>query len=360
MSEVQSKGYLQIAWTIAAKDIFGAVKNKAILIFLFLTAVMILMNNISFSKSANPEIVIYSKSHSDLLQKLNGKSGLEISIAGSFEDMEKALGSGNEVVLGLHIPGDVEDEREADSGLILQGYVIHWAGNTQVGRLKTQVEREIEEILGRDVTIQVEGNRVYSQPGLFGHAWEVSFSMVLVLSFLALFLVPNLVVVEKRTRTMDSLLISPASTGQIILGKALAGGFYYLVAVGVILALNWRLVVHLEVLSLTLVSGGLFCIGLGLLLGYLIDRQVIVNATSYALLVGLMAPVFMILFTPFLPSFVGNLLEFVPTVSFTKLLELAFSGGMFVEKILLNGAILLLTGALVWVILIWRARGMDR
>lgn len=354
------KGCAQIVWTIAAKDILDAVKNKATLIFLILTVAMIFMNNISFSESAIPEVVIYSGRNSGLVQKLRESSGMEVDEVGTLKEMEERLGGENDVVLGLWIPDDMDDAREAGDGATLEGYVVHWARDAQVMKLKSQVEGQIEELVGLDVSIHVDGNRVYPPPGLFGRAWEVSFSMVLVLTFLALFLVPNLIVVEKRTKTMDALLISPASVGQMVLAKALAGMFYYLVAVAVILTFNWKLVVHLGILGVAVVGGGLFSIGLGLLLGYLFDRQIIVNAISYALLMGLMAPIFLTLFTSYLPDFWGDLLGLVPTVSFAKLLELAFSGGEFLEQTVFNGVVLLLSGVLVCMILVWRARITDR
>jgi hypothetical protein len=357
--EVMNKGYPKIVWTIATKDILSAVKNKAILIFLLITVTMILMNNISFSRNNEPRIVVCSDGKSSLVEKLRGSSEVEVDQVGTLQEMEGLLGGENDAALGLHIPGDV-DVQEAGSELILKGYVIHWVSDAQVGRLKTQIETEIGKIVGREVSIQVEGKQVYSQPGSFGHAWEVSFSTVLVLTFLGLFLLPNLIVVEKRTKTMDALLISPASTGQILLAKALAGMFYYLVAVVVILAFNWELVVHLEIFTMAVMVGGLFSIGLGLLLGYFLDRQIIVNAISYALLMGLIAPIFLTLFTSYLPGIFGELLGLVPTVSFAMLLELAFSGGVFMGEVVFGGSVLLLSGVLVWVVLIWRVRRMDR
>jgi ABC-2 type transport system permease protein len=349
------KGNLQIIWTIAAKDIMDAVKNKATLFFLILTVVMILMNNISFSEGSIPEVVIYSGGNSSLIQKLRESSGMEVNMAGTLQEMEEQLGGENDVVLGLWIRDDIDVAQESGDEITLEGYVVHWAKDTQIEKLKSEVEERIEGLVGWDVSIHVDGNRVYPHPGLFGHAWEVSFSMVLVLTFLALFLVPNLVVVEKRTKTMDALLVSPASAGQMILAKALTGMFYYLMAVVVILTFNWELVVHLGILGVAVIGGGLFSIGLGLLLGYLLDRQMVVNAIGYALLMGLMAPIFLTLFTSYLPDLFRDLLGLVPTVSFAKLLELTFSGGIFLEQVVFSGAVLLLSGVLVWLILSWRA-----
>ena len=285
---------------------------------------------------------------------------MEVDEAGTLQEMQERLGGENDVVLGLWIPDGLYDMREADDEIIFEGYVVHWARDAKVKRLKSQVEEQIEGLVGCDVTVHVDDNVVYPPPGLFGHAWEVSFSMVLVLTFLALFLVPNLIVVEKQTKTMDALLISPASAGQMVLAKAFAGMFYYLVAVVVILTFNWELVVHVDILAVVIAGGGLFSIGLGLLLGCIFDRQILVNATSYALLIGLMAPIFLTLFTSYLPDFFGELLGLVPTVAFVRLLEFAFSGGVFLGQTVFSSVVLFLSGVLVWMVLIWRECRKDR
>jgi hypothetical protein len=144
-------GYAQIVWTIAAKDILDAVKNKATLIFLILTVTMILMNNISFSESAISEIIIYPGGDSSLVQRLRGSSGMEVDEAVTLQEMQERLGGENDVVLGLRIPDGLDDMREADDEIIFEGYVVHWARDAKVKRLKSQVEGQIEGLW--DVTL---------------------------------------------------------------------------------------------------------------------------------------------------------------------------------------------------------------
>jgi len=154
-AEVITNGCAQIVWTIAAKDILDAVKNKATLIFLILTVTMILMNNISFSENAIPEIIIYPGGDSSLVQRLRESSRMEVDEAGTLQEMQERLGGENDVVLGLRIPDDLDDMREAGDEIIFEGYVVHWARDAQVKKLESQVESQIEELVEWDEGIQV-------------------------------------------------------------------------------------------------------------------------------------------------------------------------------------------------------------
>ena len=56
---------------------------------------------------------------------------------------------------------------------------------------------------------------------------------------MGIFLVPSLLFEEKETKTMQALLVSPASIGQVVVGKALAGAFYILVTAVMMFAISW-------------------------------------------------------------------------------------------------------------------------
>jgi hypothetical protein len=77
-------------------------------------------------------------------------------------------------------------------------------------------------------------------------------------------------------------------------------------------------------------------------------------------LIGLMAPIFLTLFTSYLPDFIGELLGLVPTVAFVRLLEFAFLGGVFLGQTVFSSVVLFLSGVLVWTVLIWRECRKDR
>jgi ABC-type Na+ efflux pump permease subunit len=114
--------------------------------------------------------------------------------------------------------------------------------------------------------------------------------------------VPYLIAEERETRTLQVLLVSPASIGQVVAGKALAGAAYCLTGGGVVIALNYLYVVHWEVILASILCGTALAVALGLLLGILIAATFLVDMAS------LPAP-----------------LRWVPTVAMAHALRLSFA-----------------------------------
>ena len=94
----------------------------------------------------------------------------------------------------------------------------------------------------------------------------------------ALLLIPHLMLEEKQTKTLDALLTSPASPGQVVLGKALAGFFYILVIGGLALALFSLYIVHWGLALAAFLGYALLAIGLGLAVGSFIKSAETIGA----------------------------------------------------------------------------------
>jgi ABC-2 type transport system permease protein len=62
---------------------------------------------------------------------------------------------------------------------------------------------------------------------------------VTIMLTMGILLVPTLMLEEKQTRTMDALLVSPASISQVVIGKAIAGFFYILVTAAIVYLIYW-------------------------------------------------------------------------------------------------------------------------
>jgi hypothetical protein len=125
--------------------------------------------------------------------------------------------------------------------------------------------------------------------------------------------VPYLIAEERETRTLQVLLVSPASIGQVVAGKALAGG-------GVVIALNYLYVVHWEVVLASILCGTALAVALGLLLGILFGLPQHTSAVSALLVRVLIAATFLVDMAS-LPA----PLRWVPTVAMAHALRLSFA-----------------------------------
>ncbi len=225
--------------------------------------------------------------------------------------------------MGLVIPAGFDQAVERGEPIQLKGYFVHWMRPTEADEMRAFFEDKLTELVGQSVRIHTDGNAAYPQPASGGHPFMVAMNLVLAIVTICGAVVPYLMIEEKETHTVDALLVSPASIGQVVTGKALAGAFFGLTAAGVALAFNPRLVVHWEVAALTALCGTAFAVSLGLLLGSLFDNPQTMNLWFGGVLV-------------------------------------AFSGSVPWGQVWLNLGVVLACAGLVLAVVVWRVRLSDR
>jgi ABC-2 type transport system permease protein len=172
--------------------------------------------------------------------------------------------------------------------------------------------------------------------------------------------VPHLMFEEKQSRTIDALLVSPVSIGQMVTGKALAGTFYCLTVVVVAFAFNWAFVVHWALTILTVLWGMLLAVGFGLLLGTFLERRE--QMMIWAMIPGqfLLGPVFLTVFDVILPETVRNVIYWIPTVALAKAFRYAFSQGATWAQIALHLGIVVISAVFVFALVVWKVRRSNR
>ena len=123
---------LRIIWTIAAKDMVNALKDKTILSTMAsMLVLMVFYRVLPIIGSAEdlPRVAIYDAGNSSLVAELEDSAQLDLIEKPSQEIMEAYVAARNTVVLGLVIPADFEERlssgRDAESTeeLELDGFV---------------------------------------------------------------------------------------------------------------------------------------------------------------------------------------------------------------------------------------------
>ena len=149
--------------------------------------------------------------------------------------------------------------------------------------------------------------------------------MLLILTFgmIGAFVVPLLIVEEKEKRTLDFLLSSPASLNEIIAGKALTGVVYTLLIAGVLLGINRNFIQNWPLTLLTIVLGLLFVVGVGLVIGSLLNNTMQVNTWAGLILIVLLAPSFPSIA---ISTWFDSAMRFIPTYYLSEALKLSMSG----------------------------------
>jgi ABC-2 type transport system permease protein len=251
---------LHIVWAIALKDILDALRNKVVISLILALGIMLLMPKTLalILESPHTTVPVYDLGDSRLTAALEDSAEFELRRADSIQELEGWLGNTLDPQMGLVIPADFDQVLESGGRPEMDGYVS-WANRAKASGLASNLERQFAELLGQPVRVNVWGHIVYPPPDaalMPGMATIIAVTLVLVMG---LQLVPVLLFEEKQTRTLDALLVSPASIAQVVVGKALAGAFYVLVAAGVVFAVNRAEVVHWEVALLFVLGIGSFC-----------------------------------------------------------------------------------------------------
>ena len=351
---------LRITWAIAAKDIADALRDKKILTIFFLMAfITVMIKGVSFLWGAGHiDIVVYDAGSSRLASELESSSEYRLHRSASMQEFEELMNDGDSGKLGLVIPGDYDQVLEAGNRPELSGFVL-WEHRNSAVDLKVEFEERLTQLMGSTVSIHIEGT-VFHEPASMGSIRLASLTLVMALFYIGMLTVPHLMLEEKRTKTLDTLLISPATVRQVVLGKALAGMFFVLTTTLVVLAFQWTLVVNWGVTILALFSGALLTVGLGLLLGLYFETKQMMNTWTMILSQPLLIPVFVSMIDPIFPETLRNINSWVPTVALSLLFRYSFSSGATTAQILTSLAVVLGSALLVLALVVWKVRRMDR
>jgi ABC-2 type transport system permease protein len=364
-ARVRVRESLRVVWAIAFKDILDAIKNKTTI------SIMIGVAMVMFSSQAlplmikfkeTPTAVAYDAGRSRLLKGLVSRGDFDLVIVDTQEEMETIIAEAPEVLLGLSIPADFDRLTGSGERMEIQGYYVHWADPGEVVELSAFFEEQLSGASWQSVRIDAQGGALYPSFDAGGWPFMASLTLVVAILVIGMTLVPYLIVEEKEAHTMGVLLVSPARYNEVILGKALAGLFYCLVAAMVQLAFIGYLFVRWEIVALAVVLGALFSVMVGLLVGVFAE-----TASSIGMFAGLGLGLFMLpaFFQEFLdsgklPVLVQNLVPWFPSTATTRLFRMAMGSQALAGQLWADVAILAVSCALVFILVVWALRRAER
>jgi len=366
MSRILSRlgNSLYMVCAVASKDVLEAVRSKTTGINILMAIGMVLFfswNSTTDHWEEATAVAVYDPGNSGLMAMLESSPVFDPLPVSSMQELEEAVGS---VPLGLSIPADfdrtLDTATTGTEGLVqLIGY-LEWSLRFEAGDLEIEYEQQLAELLGQPVDINIGENLVVPGPDSLGRIRPISHTLMISTLWVALTVVPLLMMEEKQTKTMDALLISPASIEQVILGKALAGLFYILVCVGLVLVLNWTWFTSWGLALVGFTSSALLAIGLGLLIGTLADQPQKVTLWAMPVLLIALLPTQLLQMEDVLSAGVINAMSWIPTVGLVKVLRFSLSSGAPLLQILSNLGLALICTALVYGAIVWKVRRSDR
>ncbi|HEY74192.1 MAG TPA: ABC transporter permease [Thermoflexia bacterium] len=354
--------YVRIIWAIAAKDIVEAVKNKntltVLISVLFIVGFYRVMPALTNEDDA-PCILLYDAGDSRLATMLDNSDAVTLYSYPSEEKLYEYLGRGSVPELGLVIPADFDQAVVNGDPLALEGYVMYWVGKDDAAELEQFAKAHIAELLDAPVDIRTAGNTVYMQPDSQGGAMAI-LGIIFVTIMIGIVMVPHLVIEEKKTKTMDALLISPAGPFEIAMGKAVSGLFYGMLAIAVALALNSYLIRQWWMVVAAALFGSLFTIALGLLIGTFVETRQQLTIFAFPLIMLMFMPPALMMLGDLIPKWVIEICRWVPSSALFRLLRISFSNQSGFALYGSQFALLLGSIIVAFALVVWRLRQADR
>jgi ABC-2 type transport system permease protein len=349
---------LRIILAITGKDILEAVKNKTILSVL-LSALFLFAFYMLFPLLEQEDIIdLYAAGGSTWIPALEDSRPFQINTYETLEALQQHVSRRGEQELGLVLPTGFDQAVASGDPVNLQGYLLNWVREKKAIQLVNQAETQVAGVVGVPVSISVE--RLFMLPETTGTGLSRGVGSLLIIVLCGLLVVPILMLEEKRTRTLDALLVSPASAGQITIAKALAGLFFCFLGFGLALLFNSTIILQWWLVLLAFVGTALLSVSLGLFLGSMVDNNTQMRVIANILIFPLMIAIFISLEAELLPSWLVGICRWLPTTAAFDLMRASFSPQSDLAFIVPRVAVILLSIAVLLSLVAWKIRRSDR
>jgi ABC-2 type transport system permease protein len=348
---------------LASKDIVDALKNRTTLTTIIISLLMILFYKTLpalTTESDTLRVMLYAESESALVTELQRSPLLATYDFDSRAELMEAFPHAESVELAVVIPESAAAEQQAGEPVTIEGHMMYWVGPEKRAEIKAMVEEDLSAQLGQPVTLDLAGHDVYFDANVPSVVFSSTFSLLFVTVMIGLSLIPNLMVEEKQNKTLDLLMVSPASAGHVVAGKTVAGLFYGLTGSLVVLIVFQELIVRWDLALLAAVMATLFMVAIGLLLGSYVKARAQLQLVAWFIIVPLLIPVFLVEMEGLLPSGALSVMNWIPSVLVARIFRLSLTPNATLSHY--GPAVLAIAAAtlLSLVVVVWVVRRTDR
>lgn len=314
--------------SILVKDLQEGIKNKNVIALVVSALMMVVfyhyMPNLS-GRGDTLTLLIYDPGSSELTIQLDRNQAVRTYTYPSEERMRLALASGDVPELGLVFPADLDKQIAGTGPLQVPGILLYWVSDTDAQRLQYQAQSELSALAGRQVVVDISTPRLLPPPESNGLNVQANFGLLYVIVLTGLTAIPHMLIEEKQSRTLDMLLVSPASPLQVMIAKAAAGLVFTLFGCVFAILINANLILRWDLVLIATLLGTLLFVVLGLCLGLVVESRGQLSIFAWVLILPSLLPVFLTLMEELFPIWVVRLIQWVPSVSFFQLLRYAYS-----------------------------------
>jgi ABC-2 type transport system permease protein len=321
----------RIALAIARKDVVDAFRNLYLLSAVLFPVGLSLLFSLAFSPENGfrlGTVAVYDQGRSMLVERLREHPLItQVAEVDSRDALAEVVRG--DALGGLALPAGFDEAVAAGQSPEMELLVDGSRGVGELAALRQLLVQQLKELAGLPEPARVLESDVTSDPlvavgdaGIRGLFLVVL--LMLALAMTGVFVVPTLLVEEKERHTLKTILVSPASYTDVVIGKALAGLVYALLGAAILLALNDGLRGNVVAMISAVLLGAIFLVQVGLLLGALFSTTAQVNTWSSVVMLLLILPTW--LGGNLATEWLNTLVRVLPTYYLADLISLARIG----------------------------------
>ncbi len=350
----------RVVRAIAQKDIVDAFKNRYILFSLVLPILLSVILKLAMPSPDQPvtwSIAVYDAGQSSLVTNLRALPDVKIVEATSQDDLVNKVT--DDVIGGLMIPADFDTAVQAGNQPNLIVYQNETKTSSTLFTFQRMVEQQVWGLLGQKFPAQIAwksvlGSGPAAQEPFNFESYILNMLIVTTLAMAGVFVVPLLMVEEREKHTLDALLVSPARPVEIAVGKAITGLVYSFLIAGLLMLLNKGWTGNWPITVLAVLLGSVFVVAVGLFFGSVLRTTRQVNTWSGILILALMLPSWLGLFSSSMSWMV--VFKLIPTYYVSNLIRLAMVGTNVFSQLAPDFAILILCIVAAFALVVWDLR----
>ena len=297
---------LNVVLAIFRKDLISSVKSKNLLIILLTPVFLSLLFNSTISLADNTlvPIAVYDEgSSADFIGYLSSRDNYDVTIADSV-DKSKELLYNQKVAAIVLVPkgfsADIKNGLTPSLNIIVNPYEARSAVFLQT------YKDIIMNFAGQKYPVNITLNTL---PGDLQSRFNIPIWIMFTVIFVGMMVLPNTLTTEKEKKTLDAILVSPASEKDVIYGKSFFGLFLTILLSLVIIIINGGFIGNFISVTVFIILGSAVFTGLGLLIASYAD-----NYSSASLLSTVcMAPLILLALLADLSREIGYISYLVPS-----------------------------------------------
>ncbi|MFC2027018.1 ABC transporter permease [Chloroflexota bacterium] len=300
--------------------------------------------------SEKPKLGIFDEGRSQLVANAQELDSVTTKVYDSLTMLKQATASGA-VDMGIVLPDNLDDAVTQGEAMVIEGYI--WGESLAKNRtiIPVTIADLVRELAGQEVPVDIESVTLGEEAGDPWNERLLPFLVLMGVFFSGLMLPSTSLIDEKQKKTLEAMVITPASIGDIFISKAILGIVLSTFLGIAILVLNNAFGAHSLLLVMVLFFGAIMAVELGLIFGALIKDITTLFTVWKSGGIFLFAPVFIYMF----PQIPEEIAKIFPTYyALQPVVELSLQGGgwsdISTNFFILIGIDLLLVGVIMLVL----------